>query len=103
MSIFRVYPVSPKGGNSSIAFLCVCFFLVLFSRARRRKSPFQVWSDFSFNGEGSGVLSKLTFPSQRVHITIKCDFEVDSSSLKKDRMAEGERFLESGLFGQKEW
>ena len=41
------------------------------------------------------MLSKLTFPSRRVHITIKCGFEVDPFSLKKDRMAEGGGFLES--------
>ena len=69
----------------------------------RGKSLFQVWSDFSFNGEGGGVLSKLTFPSRRVHITRKCGFEVDPFSLKKYRMAQRGRFLESGLFGQKEW
>ena len=41
------------------------------------------------------MLSKLTFPSRRVHITIKCGFEADPFSLKKDRMVEGEGFLES--------
>ena len=82
--------------------LCL-LFPVLFSRGRRGKSLFQVWSDFSFSGVGGGVLSKLTFPSRRVHITRKCGFEVDPFSLKQYRMAERERFLESGLFGQKEW
>ena len=78
-------------------------FPVLFSCGRRGKPLFQVWSDFSFNEEGGGALSMLTFPSRRLHITIKCGFEIDPFFLKKDRMAEGERFLESGLFGQKEW
>ena len=42
------------------------------------------------------MLSKLTFPSRQVvHITIKCGFEIDPFSLKKDRMVEGEGFLES--------
>ena len=36
-------------------------------------------------------------------IATKCGFEFDPFSLKKYRVADGEFFLESGLFGQKEW
>ena len=60
------------------------------------ESLFYLWCHSFFNGErGGNVLSNLT-------LATKCGFEFDPFSLKKDRVADGGFFLESGLFGQKE-
>ena len=94
--LLKIQVVLPKGGNSYRVPLCCCFSLLLFAW-KVRESLFYLWRHSFFNGErGGNVLSNLT-------LATKCGFEFDPFSLKKYRVADGGCFLESGLFGQKQW
>ena len=84
--------------------LCCCFSWLLFAW-KVGESLFYLWCHSFFNGErGGNVLSNLTFPPQRVHSNSnKVWFQVRPFLSQKIKGGGWVFFLESGLFGQKEW